>query len=272
MSWADWGTRNEVDASNVVDQYQYGSITFPTVGTNTALAESNDPPVRTGAWSRWLGYRRPALSATQAGVEVPGLGQGTAALAATTEIPCDPTPRRLTVACGQQKTHRVEGVVDENGAPIDTGDSALEYVVEDGTGRDFGTGSATMVDPGIFEFVTSDANRIPGSYRWAIRTEAPQNAVVVYGNVGDYVVLDIAKKDAPDDSTSVCVSVTSGGQALEGATVKVYEEITLETFVVSVVTGQDGRADISLPDGVYYAQPCLEGQDFGEPQRIELPV
>ena len=70
----------------------------------------------------------------------------------------------------------------------------------------------------------------------------------------------------------MCVSVTSGGQALEGATVKVYEEITLETLVVSVVTGQDGRADISLPDGVYYAQPCLEGQDFGEPQRIELPV
>ena len=204
MSWADWGTRNEVDASNVVDQYQYGSITLLTVGTNTALAESNDPPVGTGAWSRWLGYRRPALSATQAGVDVPGLGQGTAALAATIEIPCDPTPRRLTVACGQQKTHRVEGVVDENGAPIDTGDSTLEYVVEDGTGRDFGTGSATMVDPGIFEFATSDANRVPGSYRWAIRTEPPQSAVVVFGELGDYVVLDIAKPGDPASLPAVC--------------------------------------------------------------------
>ena len=107
MSWADWGTRNEVGASVVVNQYQYGSITFPTVGTNADLAESNDPPVQTGAWSRWLGYRRPALSAVQAEVIVPTLGVGTAQPAIIFVAPSD-------VAAGYEYGDPVGSLVGTN--------------------------------------------------------------------------------------------------------------------------------------------------------------
>ena len=139
-----------IDPPNAAAGHEWGCPNSLLTGTSTAFALPSDPPqLDTGAAGLW-NCTQPANAAVDPLVTIPGYGQGTAQLAAiepTTEIPCDPTPRRLTVPCGQQKTHRVEGVVDENGAPIDTGDSTLEYVVEDGTGRDFGTGSATMAEP-----------------------------------------------------------------------------------------------------------------------------
>ena len=146
MPW-DNTTGTTVAESNAAAGYAWA---IGNVGTNEEFVLPTDAPQPGEFWYGTFGGEQPANAAVDPLATIPGYGQGTAQLAAiepTTEIPCDPTPRRLTVACGQQKTHRVEGVVDENGAPIDTGDSTLEYVVEDGTGRDFGTGSATMAEP-----------------------------------------------------------------------------------------------------------------------------
>ena len=187
----------------------------------------------------------------------------------TTEIPCDPTPRRLTVACGYRKQHRIENVVDENGAAIDTGGEALSFIVETANGVDVETGPATMLEPGIFIFDVDLASRTPGEYRWAIRT-VDRGAVVVYGDAGDYVVLDIAKEGDPFGSSesSVCVSVTSGGQPLEGATVVATDIVTNDRF--AVVVGSEGLAFFNLPVGTYDFQPFIESFEFGDPVRREV--
>ena len=128
----------------------------------------------------------------------------------------------------------MEDVVDENGAPIDTGGEVLSFLVEDSNGVDIESGPATMVEPGVFIFDVDLASQTPGKYRWAIRT-VDRGAVVVYGDAGDYVVLDIAKEGDPSGSSesSVCVSVTSGGQPLEGAIVIATDIATNERFTAA---------------------------------------
>ena len=163
----------------------------------------------------------------------------------------------------------MEGVVDENGAPIDTGGEALSFVVENANGVDIETGPATMVEPGVFIFNVDEASQTPGEYRWAIRT-VDRGAVVVYGDTGDYVVLDIAKEGDPSSSSesSVCVSVTSGGQPLEGAIVVATDIATNDRF--TVVVGSEGLAVFNLPVGTYDFQPFIESFKFGDPVRREV--
>ena len=195
MPW-DNTTGTTVAESDAAAGYAWA---IGNVGTNEEFALPTDAPQPGEFWYGTFGGEQPANAAVDPLATIPGYGQGTGQLAAiepTTEIPCDPTPRRLTVPCGQQKTHRVEGVVDENGAPIDTGDEELSFVVERANGIDIETGPATMVEPGVFIFDVDLASQTPGEYRWAIRTR-DRGAVVVYGNVGDYVVLDIAKEGNP---------------------------------------------------------------------------
>ena len=171
----------------------------------------------------------------------------------TTEIPCDPTPRRLTVACGYRKQHRLEDVVDENGAPIDTGGEVLSFVVERSNGKDVETGLATMVEPGIFIFNVDLASQTPGEYRWAIRTD-DRGAVVVYGGEGDYVVLDIAK-DGDPPTIQPSQQLTSPDSISE---TRVYQGATWITDVLFVIDGRtQDITNYTLEARVYYPDGTL---------------
>ena len=269
MSWADWGTRNEVDASNVVDQYQYGSITFPTVGTNTALAESNDPPVGTGAWSRWLGHRRPALSAAQAGVDVPGLGQGAAQPINTGPMPefeCSTIDHILCAQTCETREHSLLPV-DENGDPIDVAGLALMFIIEGQDGTDIETGSAFQ-DPTdqTITFTATDAHLEPGRYPFAIRT-AFQKRVVAKGYIEVEYAAAVGGPSMSSDF-SVCISVTSGGQALEGAIVIATNIATNNRFTADA--DSEGIAGFNLPVGTYDFQAFIENFKFGDPVRREV--
>ena len=189
---------------------------------------------------------------------------------ATADIPCDPIRRQLSASCGQIKTHTLENVVDENGALITTGTMPLQFIIEDRSGNDIETGQAFMDEPGIFYFKTQSANEIPGSYRWAIR-EASTLSPVVYGDFGDYRVIDVAKAGPSVSNYNFCFTSVE-----PGSLVRITEdEPTINQagliFVADSIADENGIASFNLPIGTYWATAYHDGLKFSA-KRFEIKL
>ena len=181
---------------------------------------------------------------------------------ATADIPCDPIRRQLSASCGQLKTHTLENIVDENGALIDTGNMPLQFVVEDRSGNDIETGQAFMDEPGTFYFQTQLANKIAGSYRWAIR-EVSTLSPVVYGDFGDYRVIDVAKVGPSISNYNFCFTGVEPGSLVRITEDEPDINQAGLIFVADSVANEDGIASFNLPVGTYWATAYHDGLKFG---------
>ena len=133
----------------VVGHGGYGDPLSPSFGTNTDFASTADPVQPDLGLAGLIGWTQPANAAVDPAVTVPGYGLGTAQLAAippVTDIPCDLESKTIYASCGQTKTHRIVPT-NEDGVAINTQGVALTFVIEDQTGFDLETGSATQNPP-----------------------------------------------------------------------------------------------------------------------------
>ena len=201
----------------------------------------------------------------------------------TTEIPCDLTSKTINASCSQIKTHRFVPVNSE-GAAIDTQGVGLMFVIEDQAGFDLETGTAfqnpPVGDPLLADgdvgsevrFTSQAANDVPGEYRFAVR-DVVSNSPIGFGVL---IVSYVPKAGNPTqtaDTKGVCIRIGNqqDGTAIEGATVRVTEDVEGLIQVAAFVTGADGIVDIKVAAaGTYYAHASKAGFAIGGP--IEFTV
>lgn len=258
-----------VAATEVVVGHLYGNPIAPTAGSNTTFAPTTDPArldlTPAGIW----GFTQPASSATSPAANVPGYGLGTAQLAVLPEMPDFECSTIDHVLCAQTCETREHSLlpVDENGDPIDVAGLALMFIIEGRNETDIETGSAFQ-DPTdqTITFTATDAHLEPGRYPFAIRT-AFQKRVVAKGYIEVEYAAAVGGPSMSSDF-SVCISVTSGGQALEGAIVIATDIATNERFTAAA--DSEGLAGFHLPVGTYDFQAFIENFKFGDPVRREV--
>ena len=208
----------------------------------------------------------------------------TVTVAATTEIPCDLEPKTLFASCGQIKTHRIVPT-NEDGVAIDTQGVDLTFIIEDQEGFDIETGTATQNPPvgnlllgaddvgSEIMFVSQTANDMPGEYRFAVRDVAT-NSPICFGVLN---VRYIPKTGDPTpttpDTKGVCIRIGNqqDGTPIEGATVRVTQDLAGLIQVATFLAGADGIVDIQVvAAGTYYAHVSKAGFAIGDP--IEFVV
>ena len=275
-----------VPTDNVVVGHGYGDPASLSFGTATDFASTTDPVRADLGLAGIIGWTQPAAAAVDPTVVVPGYGLGTAQPAVippTTDIPCDLTSKTINASCSQIKTHRIVPVNSE-GAAIDTQGVGLMFVIEDQAGFDIETGTAIQNPPvddpllaagdvgSEVRFTSQAANDVPGEYGFAVR-DVVSNSPICFGVLIVSYVPKVGNPTETADTKGVCIRIGNqqDGTAIEGATVRVTEDVDGLIQVAAFVTGADGIVDIKVAAaGTYYAHASKAGFAIGGP--IEFTV
>ena len=258
-----------IDPANAATGYEWGCPNRLLTGTSTSLVlPSDSPQIDTGAAGLWS-CTQPANAAVDPLVTIPGYGQGTGQPINTGPMPefeCSTIDHILCAQTCETREHSLLPV-DENGDPIDVAGLALMFIIEGQDETDIETGSAFQ-DPTdqTITFTATDAHLEPGRYPFAIRT-AFQKRVVAKGYIEVEYAAAVGGPSMSSDF-SVCISVTSSGQALEGAIVIATNIATNNRFTADA--DSEGIAGFNLPVGTYDFQAFIENFKFGDPVRREV--
>ena len=265
-----------VPTGSVVAGHDYGDPASLSVGTNTDLASTTDPVQPDLGLAGVIGWTQPANAAVDPAVVVPGYGAGTAELIDALPVVVGrgdkPTPQSTCAFIGENRELLIVPV-DNNDNQIDAGTDALQYVAESLDGNDVQVTTIAPQNPTTGEIaiptMASGVNAIVGSYRWSVRNDST-GIVVAYGT-HETEAMAVVGNPTPDKGVCIRIGNQQDGSPIEGATVRVTQDMAGLVQVAAFVTGADGIVDIQVvAAGTYYAHASKAGFALGDP--IEFVV
>ena len=265
-----------VPVGSVVVGHGYGDPVSLSVGANAGFASTTDPVQPDLGLAGVIGWTQPALAAVDPAVVVPGYGAGTAdALPVVVGRGNKPTPQSTCAFLGENRELLIVPV-DNNDNQIDAGTDALQYVAESLDGNDVQVTTIAPQNPTTGEIaiptMASGVNAIVGSYRWSVRNDST-GIVVAYGTheTEEMAVVGDPTPETPDKGICIRIGNQQDGSPIEGATVRVTQDLAGLVQVAAFVTGADGIVDIQVvAAGTYYAHASKAGFALGDP--IEFVV